>query len=125
MPRRRSMSIESVRVVPALTLPSSLIAPASNNRRSVRLVLPASTCARIPRLSVCKGQLLQESGRDCQRCSRRTHRGYPLELVVTDDQLPLSPSSLRNRFSGRGDLRAVKLTRRGEPRRWSATAPAG
>src|SRR6266699_1033914 len=52
MPRRRSMSIESVRVVPASTLPSSGMAPASYSSRSVRLVLPASTCARIPRLRV-------------------------------------------------------------------------
>src|SRR5689334_9242601 len=98
MPRRRSMSIESVRVVPASTLPSSLMAPASNRRRSVRLVLPASTCARIPRLSVCTGRLLQESGRDGQRCGRCSHLGYLLEKIVTDDQLPLSPAFSRNRF---------------------------
>src|SRR5580704_18159102 len=79
MPRRRSTSIESVRVVPASTLPSSGMAPASNSSRSVRLVLPASTCARIPRLSVRKGQLLQESGRDRRQGSCRTHHEYLLE----------------------------------------------
>src|SRR5258708_15542864 len=115
MPRRRSMSIESVRVVPASTLPSSLMAPASNSRRSVRLVLPASTCARIPRLSVCKGQLLQESGRDCQRCSRRPHRSYPLEKIVTDDQLPRSPESFRNRFSMPGLKGPAKLSMSPDP----------
>src|SRR5690348_7646255 len=79
MPRRRSISIESVRVVPASTLPSSEMAPASNSSRSVRLVLPASTCARIPRLSMRTGQLLQESGRDCRQGSCRTHHRYLLE----------------------------------------------
>ena len=60
MPRRRSSSMESVRVVPASTLPGAAITPASYSRRSVRLVLPASTCATIPRFRygrVAKGQL--------------------------------------------------------------------
>src|ERR1700751_6387610 len=98
MPRRRSTSIESVRVVPASTLPSSLIAPASNSSRSVRLVLPASTCARIPRLSVCKGQLLQESVRDRWQGSCRTHYGYLLEKPSADNPLPPSPASSATHF---------------------------
>ena len=41
----------SVWVVPASTLPISSMTPASYRSRSVRVVLPASTCATIPRLS--------------------------------------------------------------------------
>ena len=52
MPRSRSRSRESVWVVPASTLPTWSIAPALKRSRSVRVVLPASTWARIPRLSV-------------------------------------------------------------------------
>src|SRR5215469_3581086 len=52
IPRWRSSASVSVCVLPLSTLPTSSITPAENSRRSVRLVLPASTCARIPRLSV-------------------------------------------------------------------------
>src|SRR5215469_15890938 len=52
IPRCRSSGSESVRVVPASTLPSRSITPEANSSRSVRVVLPASTCARIPKLSV-------------------------------------------------------------------------
>src|SRR6516225_9481902 len=93
------MSIESVRVVPASTLPGSGMTPASNSSRSVRLVLPASTCARIPRLRVRNGQLLQESGRDWWQGSCRTHHGYLLDKPSADNPLPPSPASLRNPFS--------------------------
>src|SRR5947207_11931041 len=51
MPRCRSSDSESVCVVPASTLPASSMTPASYSSRSVRVVLPASTCARIPRFS--------------------------------------------------------------------------
>ena len=51
MPRWRSRASESVWVLPASTLPTSSMTPAANSSRSVRLVLPASTWARIPRLS--------------------------------------------------------------------------
>src|SRR3954468_2349467 len=52
MPRRRSSASVSVWVLPRSTLPTSSMTPASCSRRSVRVVLPASTWARIPRLSV-------------------------------------------------------------------------
>ena len=52
MPRWRSSASESVWVLPSSTLPISSMTPAANSSRSVRLVLPASTCARIPRFSV-------------------------------------------------------------------------
>ena len=55
MPRSRSSSSESVWVVPASTLPTRSIAPVVKRSRSVRVVLPASTWARIPRLSVRMG----------------------------------------------------------------------
>ena len=54
MPRWRSSTMLSVWVSPASTLPGSSSTPASKRMRSVRLVLPASTCATIPRLSVRK-----------------------------------------------------------------------
>ena len=50
MPRVRSSARVSVWVLPASTLPTASMTPASKSRRSVRLVLPASTCASIPRL---------------------------------------------------------------------------
>ena len=52
IPRCRSSASESVCVVPASTLPISSMTPAAYRSRSVRVVLPASTCARMPRLSV-------------------------------------------------------------------------
>src|SRR4029077_15818248 len=51
MPRCRSSVSESVSVVPASTLPTASMTPASYSSRSVRVVLPASTCAKIPRFS--------------------------------------------------------------------------
>ncbi|CAM5270687.1 hypothetical protein SALBM311S_12554 [Streptomyces alboniger] len=53
IPRRRSSARVSVCVFPLSTLPISSITPTECSRRSVRLVLPASTWARIPRLSKC------------------------------------------------------------------------
>src|SRR5215472_11473517 len=55
IPRCRSSASESVWVVPASTLPSSEMTFAAYSSRSVSVVLPASTCARIPRLSVVRG----------------------------------------------------------------------
>src|SRR5215469_8634171 len=55
IPRCRSSASESVCVVPASTLPSSEMTFAAYSSRSVRVVLPASTCARIPRLRVVRG----------------------------------------------------------------------
>ncbi|SFA78617.1 hypothetical protein SAMN05192575_101385 [Nocardioides alpinus] len=51
MPRRRSRSRLSVWVVPASTDPGWSMTPAMCRSRSVRVVLPASTWARMPRLS--------------------------------------------------------------------------
>ena len=100
MPRRRSMSIESVRVVPSSMLPGAEMAPASSMSRSVRLVLPASTCARMPRLMVCATvPLLQKSGRDCRQSSSRSHLGdLRSSRQVTVHYLP-DPAPLRNPFS--------------------------
>ena len=53
IPRCRSSASESVWVLPSSTLPISSMIPTVCSSRSVRLVLPASTCARIPRFSVC------------------------------------------------------------------------
>src|SRR5262249_23670343 len=48
MPRCRSSAMESVWVLPSSTLPISSMTPTVKSSRSVRLVLPASTCARMP-----------------------------------------------------------------------------
>ena len=52
MPRCRSSASVSVWVLPLSTLPISSMTPAANSSRSVRLVLPALTWARMPRLRV-------------------------------------------------------------------------
>ena len=49
MPLSLSTDSESVRVLPSSTLPASRILPAANSIRSVSVVFPASTCARIPK----------------------------------------------------------------------------
>ena len=62
MPRSRSSSSESVWVVPASTLPTWSMAPAVKRSRSLRVVLPASTWARMPRLSVRMGPHVVQGG---------------------------------------------------------------
>src|SRR4029077_18713017 len=52
MPRCRSSARVSVWVLPSSTLPIWSMTPAAKRSRSVRVVLPASTCARIPKFSV-------------------------------------------------------------------------
>ena len=66
IPRCCSSASVSVCVVPLSTLPSSWITPAACSSRSVSVVLPASTCARIPKLSVRRSIL---------RTSRFGHKG--------------------------------------------------
>src|SRR5205823_7739889 len=56
MPRCCSSANESVWVVPLSTLPIASITPAAYSSRSVRVVLPASTCAKIPKLSVLRSK---------------------------------------------------------------------
>src|SRR5262249_30121938 len=53
IPRCCSSGSESVCVVPASTLPTSSMTPAAYSSRSVSVVLPASTCAKIPKFSEC------------------------------------------------------------------------
>jgi hypothetical protein len=77
MPRRRSRSEESVWVLPSSTLPISSITPASWSSLSVRLVLPASTWATMPRLSVRAKRHVLRWGGGCGH-ARSTHRGAPL-----------------------------------------------
>src|SRR5215472_11045776 len=71
MPRCRSRASESVCVVPASTLPRLSITPAAYRSRSVSVVLPASTCARIPRLSVVRG-----TRHTLRRCLNGHHDGH-------------------------------------------------
>ena len=54
MPRVRSIGRVSVCAVPLSTLPSVRIACAWYSMRSVSVVLPASTCANMPRLSMAR-----------------------------------------------------------------------
>ena len=51
IPRCFSSARVSVWVLPASTLPTSSMTPAPYSSRSVRVVLPASTCARIPKFN--------------------------------------------------------------------------
>src|SRR5690625_423171 len=55
IPRRRSRSRASVCVEPSSTRPTSSMTPAACRSRSVSVVLPASTCATMPRLIVGTG----------------------------------------------------------------------
>src|SRR5580658_10669836 len=83
MPRCRSSTMVSVWVLPSSTLPISAMTPAANSSRSVRLVLPASTCARIPRLRVLTERHVPWIGRKCQldEHERCPQLGYLLWLL--------------------------------------------
>ena len=80
MPRCCSSASESVCVVPASTLPGLSITPAAYSSRSVSVVLPASTCARIPKLSVLRS--------DKRHTLQIGHKG-PLDWHERCAQLPL------------------------------------
>src|SRR6476620_11802168 len=73
MPRARSNSIVSVWVVPLSTLPTDRMTPVSKRMRSVRVVLPASTCARIPRLIIAMRHAFVEDALDCWTLQRLPH----------------------------------------------------
>src|SRR5262249_35098514 len=85
MPRCRWRASVSVWVLPSSTLPIWSMTPAAKRSRSVRVVLPASTCARIPKFSVCtKRHVLYEGTSDGhERCSHALLLGsewnYPYE----------------------------------------------
>src|SRR6476646_1025027 len=73
MPRARSRASESVCVLPSSTLPIAVMIPALYSRRSVRLVLPASTWARMPRFSVrTERQVLWVGGHGLETGRRRS-----------------------------------------------------
>ena len=89
MPRARSSSIVSVCVVPLSTLPTDGMTPVSKRIRSVRLVLPASTCARMPSVTTAMRHTFVEAASDrwtlqrlphgrllCQ-CAHRSDSGRP------------------------------------------------
>src|SRR6266540_1689142 len=93
MPRRRSMSPVSVWVVPASTLPSRSMTPVSKSRRSVRLVLPASTCARMPMLTVSIGwRVLESSHPDGRRDFEASHCPAPVVDGTRRGQAPRPPA---------------------------------
>jgi len=64
MPRCRSRARVSVWVLPSSTRPIVPMTPAANSSRSVRLVLPASTCATIPRFSALTKRHVLMAGND-------------------------------------------------------------
>src|SRR5829696_7154378 len=90
MPRWRSRSRVSVWVLPWSTLPTSSMTPAANSSRSVRVVLPASTWARIPRFTVstkrsvlaCRGEA-RPGGHE---------RGWHLDLLARAGRSALAPA---------------------------------
>ncbi len=93
MPRRRSIAIVSVWVLPASTLPGASSTPASKSRRSVRVVLPASTWARIPKFSVRNLHVLLAGGLEGgERCSHRwcswrsADIGHPMATRVREQR---------------------------------------
>src|SRR5215208_5191300 len=73
MPRARSSSNVSVCVVPLSTLPTDVMTPVSKRMRSVRLVLPASTCARIPRVTTAMRHTFVEEASDHWTLQRLPH----------------------------------------------------
>ena len=73
MPRARSSSIVSVCVVPLSTLPTDEMTPVSKRIRSVRLVLPASTCARMPRVTIAMRHAFVEAASDRWTLQRLPH----------------------------------------------------
>src|SRR5215216_7131734 len=73
MPRARSSSIVSVCVVPLSTLPTDVMTPVSKRMRSVRLVLPASTCARIPMVTIAMRHTFVEEASDHWTLQRLPH----------------------------------------------------
>ena len=112
IPRRRSMSPVSVCVVPESTLPRRSITPVSNSRRSVRLVLPASTCARIPMLTVCIGWLVLESSHpQGQRVSESSHRRSPV-VGCRRDQADRASAGSRANYRGRRGRQSVRQPER-------------
>src|SRR3954465_8542045 len=73
MPRARSSSNVSVCVVPLSTLPTDVMTPVSKRMRSVRLVLPASTCARIPIVTIAMHHAFVEEASDHWTLQRLPH----------------------------------------------------
>lgn len=101
MPRWRSSARESVRVLPWSTLPMVSMVPAVWRSRSVRLVLPASTCARIPRFTVCtKLHVLERKVSFCREGHESSAHNHKL-LGRPDGLRGVDQGALegRNRFS--------------------------
>ncbi len=88
MPRSRSCASKSVTVVPLCTSPRLWMAPVANRMRSVIVVLPASTWARMPRLRtaagevVVKGRRLARMARGLSSDERKGQRDSRTELSV-------------------------------------------
>ena len=87
IPRRLSTSSASERLVPLSTFPGERMAPLRNSIFSVTVVLPASTCARIPRL-----RILEESsggtGLSFNRSVAERHTGDVRGYTPHDKQKP-------------------------------------
>ncbi len=112
MPRSRSSSPESVCVFPASTLPSDATVPWSNSSRSVRLVLPASTWARMPRFRVSGTEVLgsQEGGvRQLDNSEVTPHLVLPAPVALPNRfrpeprRMPRGTDDTRTRAAGHGN----------------------
>ena len=119
MPRRRSSSSESVRVVPSSTLPGSSMTPAAWSSRSVRLVLPASTWARTPRFKVRTALHVLHGDRDGVDGRAGPHSGS--FGWAWRGQLRVSSARLRVRTRCPVSSAVRHPARRARPARWRAS----
>src|SRR3954468_15703786 len=118
MPRARSSSNMSVCVVPLSTLPTDVMTPVSKRMRSVRLVLPASTCARIPIVTIAMRHAFVEEASDHWTLQRLPH-GTLLCHCARES----NPEGLEHRAL-RYDAGQTRRTRRGHSIRLGGGANA-
>src|SRR6266545_4629877 len=98
IPRCRSSARESVWVLPSSTLPISSMTPAAYSSRSVRLVLPASTCAKIPKFNVFTERQVPWVGSDYLLGELRRSAHSALLDSVTVVRSPADPRRTGNRI---------------------------
>ncbi len=125
MPRSRSCGSKSVTVVPSWTSPVLWVVPVRWRIRSVTVVLPASTWARMPRLrTVVRGRLrtavsfvdevigtarFPATGRQ----ERVTEPGASRAAGTEDAKTPGSPRTASGKRQRCGDARPAPFVRRG------------
>src|SRR3954465_3271279 len=85
----------SVWVVPLSTLPTDAMTPVSKRMRSVRLVLPASTCARIPIVTIGMRHAFVEEASDHWTLQRLPHGTLLCQCAPESNPEGLAPRALR------------------------------